>query len=61
MHEQGVLADVGHLDDPRAVLHVHDHAVLALRTEADRLAVAERDEHVLAHRLARHALEGARR
>ena len=58
MHEQRVLAHVGDLHDPGTVLDVHHHAVLPLGAEADGFAVAERDEHVLSHRLARHALEG---
>jgi len=33
-------------------------AVLALGAEADRLAVAQRDEHVITHGLGGHALEG---
>ena len=44
-----VLAHVGHLDDPRRrACGVEHHAVLALGAEPDRLAVAQRDEHLVA-------------
>ena len=46
MHEQGVLADVGHVDDPQLAVGAHDDAVLVVGAEADRLAVHERDQHV---------------
>ena len=54
-----VLADTGHLDDAGTLLGVDHHAVLALGAEADRLAVAQRDEHLVAVGLGCHALEGA--
>ena len=56
--EQGVLADVGHVDDAGAGLGVEHHAPLLLGAEPDRLAVLERDQHLVADRLGGDALEG---
>ena len=46
VHEERVLADLGHVDElDAAVGSLHDPA-LEVRAEADRLAVGEVDEHV---------------
>ena len=47
-----LLADVGDVDDPQAAVGLDDHALVAVGAEADRLAVAERDQHVVADLLA---------
>ena len=59
VHEEGVLADVGHVDDAQLAVGAHDHAVLAVGAEADRLAVHQRDQHLGAVSLAVIAVEGA--
>ena len=59
MDEEGVLAHVGDLDDLGPTLGVDRHALLAVGAEADRLAVDQRDQHVVAGRLGRDGLEGA--
>ena len=42
------LADVGHLDDAQLAVGAHDHRVLEVGAEADRLAVHQRDQHLVA-------------
>ena len=59
VHEDGVLADVGDVDDAGPSLAVEHHALLAVGAEADRLAVHERDQHVVAVGLAGDGLERA--
>ena len=46
VHEQLVLAHVGHVDDLALAELVEDHATVAVGAEADRLAVLELDDHV---------------
>jgi hypothetical protein len=59
VHHQGVLPHVRDLHDAGTGLRVEHHAQVPLGAEPDRLAVAERDEHLLADLLGGHALEGA--
>ena len=37
VHQQRVLADVGDLDDAQLTVGAHDHALVAVGAEADRL------------------------
>ena len=51
--------DVGHLDDAQLPVGAHHHAPVAVGAEADRLAVHERDQHLLAALPAGDVLERA--
>src|SRR3712207_7791758 len=51
--DEVLLADVGDVDDLGVTLLVDHDAALPLRTEPDRLAVHERDQHVGARLLLR--------
>ena len=59
VHEEAVLAHVGDLDDLALTELVEDHAALVVGAEADRLAVAQLDEHVGARFLGGDPLERA--
>src|SRR5947209_9287676 len=59
VHQDGVLAHVGHAHDLGVAVPVHDHAPLPVGPEPHRLAVHERDQHVLAGLAGGDLLEGA--
>ncbi len=44
--EQGVLADVGHVDHSQLPVGAHHYAVLPVGAEANRFAVLQVDEHL---------------
>ena len=59
MDEDRVLPHVVDPNDLGSTLGVDRHALLAVGAEADRLAVEQRDQHVVAGRLGRQGLERA--
>ena len=59
VYEDRILAHIGDLDDAQQPVGTHDHTLVAVDSEADRLPVLQVDHHLLAHLTAGDVVERA--